>query len=143
MCHRPGIHYWMRPSNFSKASLRPLFLKDDCHYLTRQAVSLACIASTAFKGMGESIVVAGDTHHISKQTGLNAYIKSESFAGTGNISYLGVTSTCRPWPAMQKKMRHGALLFYAPLLKCPEILMRHYKKSFCFSAIKINVCLDL
>lgn len=59
-------------------------------------MSLACIASTAFKGTGESIVVVGDRHHSSKQTGLNAYIKSESVAGTANISYPGVRSTCRP-----------------------------------------------
>lgn len=59
-------------------------------------VSLACIASTAFKGRGESIVAKGDRCHISRQTGLNAYIKSESFASTRNISYPGVRSTCRP-----------------------------------------------
>lgn len=66
-------------------------------------VSLACIASTAFKGKGESIVAEGDRRYISRQTGLNAYIKSESFAGTGNISYPGVRSTCRPQPAIQEE----------------------------------------
>ena len=70
-------------------------------------VSLACIASTAFKGKGESIVAEGDRRHISRQTGLNAYIKSESFAGTGNISYPGVRSTCRPQPAIQEERGGG------------------------------------
>lgn len=36
-CHRPGIHYGMHPGNFSNAGIGPLFLKDGCHYLTRQA----------------------------------------------------------------------------------------------------------
>lgn len=56
-------------------------------------MSLASIASTAFKGEGESIVAECDRRHISRQTGLNAYIKSESFAGTETISYPGVRST--------------------------------------------------
>lgn len=58
-------------------------------------VSLACIASAAFKGRRESIVAEGNRCHISHQTGLNAYIKSESFTGTENISYPDVRSTCR------------------------------------------------
>lgn len=68
-------------------------------------VSLACITSTAFKGKGESIVAEGDRCHISRQTGLNAYIKSESFAGTENISFPGVRSTCRPQPAIHGEER--------------------------------------
>lgn len=64
-----------------------------------RGASLACIACAAFKGEEESIVVEGDRGHISRQTGLNAYIKSESLAATGNISYPGVTSTCRPTTA--------------------------------------------
>ena len=73
-------------------------------------MSLACIASIAFKGKGESIVAEADRHHISRQTGLNAYIISESFAGTGNISYPGVRSTCRPQPG-RKKEGEGSLFF--------------------------------
>lgn len=109
MCHRPGIHYWMRPGNFSKAVFGPLLLKDDCHYLTRQASVLGLHASTAFKGRGESIVAEADRRHISNQTGLNAYIKSESFAGTGNISYPDVRSTCRPQPG--RRGRRFVILF--------------------------------
>lgn len=56
-------------------------------------MSLACIASAAFKVKKESIVAEGDRHHISQQTALNAYIKSESFTGTGDISYPCVGST--------------------------------------------------
>lgn len=63
-------------------------------------VSLACITSAAFKGVGESIVAEADRRHISRQTALNAYIKSESFTGTENISHPGVRSTCRPQPAI-------------------------------------------
>lgn len=95
-------------------------------------VSLACIASAAFKGRGESIVAEGDRRHISKQTGLNAYIKSESFAGRGNISYPGVMSTCRPHPAIQEERGEGGLLFFAGLLKCPMILMIYDKASVSF-----------
>lgn len=61
---------------------------------------------------------------------MNAYIKSESFAGTGNISYPGVRSTCRPQQLSRKKEGEGGLLFYAGLLKCLEILMSYYKTSF-------------
>lgn len=53
-------------------------------------VSLACIASTAFKGKWWSIVATNDRRHISRQTALNAYIKSRSFASTESISYRGV-----------------------------------------------------
>lgn len=74
-------------------------------------VSLACIASTAFKGKGESIVAEGDRCHISRQTGLNAYIKSESFAGTENISYPGVRSTCRPQPAIHRETGGRAVCY--------------------------------
>lgn len=56
-------------------------------------VSLACIASAAFKVKRESIAAEGDRGHISQQTALNAYIKSESVTGTEDISYLGVRST--------------------------------------------------
>lgn len=56
-------------------------------------MSLACIASAAFKVKRESIVAAGDRRHISQQTALNSYIKSESVTGTEDISYLGVRST--------------------------------------------------
>lgn len=55
-------------------------------------VSLACIASAAFKVKRESIVAEGDRRHISQQTALNAYIKSESVTGTEDISYPGVRS---------------------------------------------------
>lgn len=80
-------------------------------------MSLACIASTAFKGKGESIVAEGDRRHISRQTGLNAYIKSESFAGTGDISYRDVRNTCRPQPSIQEEIEgKGVLLFFAVLL---------------------------
>lgn len=75
-------------------------------------MSLACIASTAFKGKGESIVAEGDRRHISRQTGLNAYIKSESFAGTGNISYPGVRSACRPLPAIQEERGGGRFVMF-------------------------------
>lgn len=75
-------------------------------------MSLACIASTAYKGKGESIVAEGDRRHISRQTGLNAYIKSESFAGTGNISYPDVSSTCRPQPAIQREKRWRAVCYF-------------------------------
>lgn len=56
-------------------------------------MSLACIASAAFKVKRESIVAEGDRRHISQQTALNAYIKSESFTGTQDISYPGVGGT--------------------------------------------------
>lgn len=56
-------------------------------------MSLACIASAAFKVKRESIVAEGDRRHISQRTALNAYIKSESSTGTGDISYRGVRST--------------------------------------------------
>jgi len=71
-------------------------------------VSLACIASTAFKGKGKSIVATNDRRHISRQTGLNAYIKSGSLASTEDISYPGVWGTDRLQPAIQeKKWRKG------------------------------------
>lgn len=75
-------------------------------------MSLACITSTAFKGKGESIVAEGDRRHISRQTGLNAYIKSESFAGTENISYPGVRSTCRPQPAIHGEAGGRAVCYF-------------------------------
>lgn len=56
-------------------------------------VSLASIASSVFKVKGKSIVAEGDRLHISQQTALNAYIKSESFTGKEDISYSGVGST--------------------------------------------------
>lgn len=59
-------------------------------------MSLACIASAAFKVKRESIVAEGDRRHISQQTALNAYIKSESFTGTEDISYPGVGGTHEP-----------------------------------------------
>lgn len=65
-------------------------------------MSLACIASAAFKVKRESIVAEGDRHHISQQTALNAYIKSESFTGTEDISYPGVGGHTRA-PSMHEK----------------------------------------
>lgn len=55
-------------------------------------VSLACIASAAFKVKRESILAEGDRRHISQQTALNACIKSESVTGTDGISYPSVRS---------------------------------------------------
>lgn len=56
-------------------------------------VSLACIASAAFKVKRESIVAERDRRYISQRTALNTYIKSESVTGTEDISYPGVRST--------------------------------------------------
>lgn len=71
-------------------------------------VSLACIASAAFKVKRESIVAEGDRHHISQQTALNAYIKSESVTGTEDISYRGVRSAHKLQAYTEKRqtLRH-------------------------------------
>ncbi len=94
-------------------------------------VSLACIASTAYKGKGESIVAKGDRRHISRQTGLNAYIKSESFAGTGNISYPGVRSIYvgHSQPSREEEVEDWFVILCRSA-KCPEILMSYCKTSF-------------
>lgn len=87
---------------------------------------MACITSAAFKGAGESIVAAADRRHISRQTALNAYIKSESFTGTEDICHPGVRSACRPQPALRGEAegrpwrRYFIQLYAHQLLKCVE-----------------------
>lgn len=111
------------PVTFQKQRSGHYFLKTIVITWPDRRVSLACIASAAFKSKGESIVAEDDRRHISRQTGLNAYIKSESVAGTGNISYPGVRRTCRPQPAFQGERGGGRFVI---LCRSAKAVLRYW-----------------